>query len=64
MNVLNLNDPATRSFIVAGTGAEGETLTTDSREIDDEDGMVTASYKWYLDGTLINGENSSELALK
>jgi len=25
---------------------------------------VTASYKWYLDGTLINGKNSSEFALK
>ena len=63
VNVVNVNDPATGILTVAGTPTQGETLTADTSEISDEDGIETISYQWYRDGELINGEVSSELTL-
>jgi hypothetical protein len=63
VNVVNVNDPATGSLTVAGTPAQGETLTADTSAVSDEDGVGTVSYQWYRDGELITGEVSSELTL-
>ena len=63
VNVVNVNDPATGSLTVAGTPAQGETLTADTSAVSDEDGVGTMSYQWYRDGELITGEVSSELTL-
>ena len=61
--MVNVNDPATGSLTVAGTPAQGETLTADTSAVSDEDGVGTMSYQWYRDGELITGEVSSELTL-
>ena len=63
VNVVNVNDPATGSLTVAGTSAQGETLTADTSAVSDEDGVGTINYQWYRDGELITGEASSELTL-
>ena len=63
VNVVNVNDPATGSLLIAGTPAQGETLTADTSAISDEDGVGTISYQWYRDGELITGKASSELTL-
>ena len=63
VNVVNVNDPATGSLTVAGTPAQGETLTADISAVSDEDGVGTVSYQWYRDGELITGEVLSELTL-
>ena len=63
VNVVNINDPATGSLAVAGTPAQGETLTAETSGISDEDGIGTISYQWYRDGEVITGAVSSELTL-
>ena len=63
VNVVNVNDPATGSLTVAGTPAQGETLTADTSAVSDEDGVGTVTYQWYRDGELITGEVTSELTL-
>ena len=63
VNVVNVNDPASGSLTVAGTPAQGETLTADTSAVSDEDDIGTVSYQWYRDGELIAGEVSSELTL-
>jgi hypothetical protein len=63
VNVVNVNDPASGALTVAGTPAQGETLTADTSAISDEDGVGTISYQWYRDGELIMGEASSKMTL-
>ena len=63
VSVVNVNDPASGALTVAGTPAQGETLTADTSAISDEDGVGTINYQWYRDGELITGEASSELTL-
>ena len=55
------NNPATGSPSITGTPQAGETLTVDTSDIGDEDGLenATFSYQWLADGTAISGATAN-----
>jgi Ca2+-binding RTX toxin-like protein len=60
--VANVNDLPTGLVTIAGTAAEGETLTA-SNTLADEDGMGTVSYQWRAEGADIAGATSATFTL-
>ena len=61
-SIANLNDLPTGSVTVAGTLAQGETLTAGNSLVD-VDGIGTISYQWKADGTAIPGATGNTLVL-
>ena len=59
------NNPATGLPTISGTPQVGETLTADTSDIADEDGLddVTFEYQWMADGTDIEGATGSSYLL-
>ena len=59
------NNPATGLPTISGTAQVGETLTADTADIADEDGLddVTFEYQWLADGTDIDGAAGSSFTL-
>ncbi|MGY4879742.1 hypothetical protein ACLUEY_17925, partial [Vreelandella aquamarina] len=49
--------------IITGTATENETLTADTSDLADKDGLGTFSYVWKADGTAITGATSSTYTL-
>ncbi|RXZ32784.1 hypothetical protein D9O50_15410 [Oxalobacteraceae bacterium CAVE-383] len=60
--VENVNDAPTGSVTIAGTAAQGETLTV-SDTLDDVDGLGAVSYQWYADGVAISGATDDNFTL-
>ena len=61
------NSPATGAFTIAGTAQVGQTLTADTSEISDADGLdnVSYSYQWLSSrDTAIDGATSSTYTLQ
>ena len=56
-----VNNPATGSPTISGTAQVGQTLTADTSDISDPDGLtnVSYSYQWLADDTEIDGATSS-----
>ena len=56
-----VNNPATGSPTISGTAQVGQTLTADTSDISDHDGLtnVTYSYQWLADDTEIDGATGS-----
>ena len=54
-----INKPVGGSVVINGIAREKETLTVDTSNISDEDGLGTFSYQWYRDSSSINGANDS-----
>ena len=59
------NSPATGAPSISGTAQVGETLTVDTTDIDDADGMSGAvfSYQWLANGTDVAGATSDTYTL-
>ena len=59
------NSPATGAPAISGTTQVGETLTADTTDIGDADGLtnVTFSYQWLADDVAIQGETGSGYTL-
>ena len=59
------NAPATGAPTITGTAQVGETLTADTSDIADEDGLdnATFSYQWLADGADIEGASGSSYTL-
>ena len=59
------NTPATGTATITGTAQVGETLTTDTTGISDDDGLDNAAfaYQWLADNAEINGANASSYTL-
>jgi hypothetical protein len=61
--VENVNDAPSGILEILGTPAQEDTLTTDTSDLSDTDGLGTFSYQWMRDGTKITGETSMTLKL-
>ena len=59
------NSPATGAPAISGTAQAGETLTTDTSGIADDDGLdnVAFSYQWLADGADISGATNENYTL-
>ena len=59
------NNPATGVPTITGTAQVGETLTADTSDISDDDGLSNAvfSYQWQADGVEISGATGSAYTL-
>ena len=59
------NTPATGAPTISGTAQVWETLTADTTDISDHDGLANATfaYQWLADDTEINGANASTYTL-
>ena len=59
------NSPATGAPTISGTAQVGETLTAETRDIEDDDGLDNAvfSYQWLANGVDITGATSSTYTL-
>ena len=59
------NSPATGAPTISGTAQVGETLTVDTSDISDNDGMdnATFNYQWLADDVSISGETGSTYTL-
>ncbi|MGY4879723.1 hypothetical protein ACLUEY_17830, partial [Vreelandella aquamarina] len=62
-SVANVNDSPAGDVIITGTATEDETLTADTSDLADKDGLGTFSYAWKADGTAITGATSSTYTL-
>lgn len=60
--VANVNDAPTGAVTIAGTAAQGHTLTA-ANTLADADGLGTMSYQWYADGGAITGATGSTLVV-
>lgn len=63
INVANTNDTATGQPIITGNLVRTETLTADTSQIADDDGLGTFSYQWRRGGLDIVGANASSYLL-
>ncbi|MYC50324.1 MAG: hypothetical protein F4X50_08650, partial [Synechococcus sp. SB0662_bin_14] len=61
--VANVNDDPTGAPSISGTAAQGQTLTADTSEIADPDGLGSFSYQWKRGTTSISGATSSTYTL-
>ena len=63
--VLAWNSPATGQPTISGTAQVGQTLTADTSEISDDDGLANAafSHQWLADDADISGATGSSYAL-
>ncbi|WP_371414686.1 FG-GAP-like repeat-containing protein [Chlorobaculum sp. 24CR] len=50
-----VNDAPTGEVTITGTPIKGDTLTVDTSDLSDADGLGTFSYHWYADGVAITG---------
>ncbi|MDB4106246.1 Ig-like domain-containing protein [bacterium] len=57
--VADSNSSPTGSILLSGTTKDGNTLTADTTNLDDADGLGTLSYQWYRNETAINGAKSN-----
>ena len=57
------NVPPTGSITITGTTKDGYTLTADTTNLDDADGLGTINYQWNRDGANIDGANSASYQL-
>ena len=59
------NSPATGAPTISGTAQVGETLTAETRDIEDDDGLDNAvfTYQWLANGADINGATSDTYTL-
>ena len=53
------NSPPTGSISITGTTKDGNTLTADTTNLDDADGLGTLSYQWTRNDVNINGAKSN-----
>ena len=61
--IQNADDPTTGSINIDGLAIQGETLTADTSEINDLDGLGSFSYQWIADGSEIDGATGSSFEL-
>ena len=57
------NSSPTGSISIIGTTKDGNTLTADTTNLDDADGLGVLSYQWNRNGTSINGAQSNTYEL-
>ena len=50
-----VNTGPTGAVTISGTTTQGETLTADTTDLDDLDGLGSLSYQWLRDGVAIAG---------
>ncbi len=63
ITVTNVNDPTTGVVTIDGTPAEDQTLTANTSDLADVDGLGTFSYQWQADNVAISGETDNTLTL-
>jgi hypothetical protein len=61
--VANINDLPTGSVTMAGTAAQGRTLTANTSTLADADGLGSLGYQWLSNGAAIAGANASTYKL-
>ncbi len=61
--IANVNDSPTGSLIIDGTISEDETLTVDTSDIADEDGLGLFTYQWQRDGVDVSGATTDSYLL-
>ncbi len=61
--VANVNDTPTGSVTITGTATQGQTLTADTSDIADPDGLGTFSYQWKRDGADITAATGATYVL-
>ncbi len=61
--VQNVNDAPEGAVVIAGTATDGNTLTVDTADLSDEDGLGTFAYQWQRDGNSIAGANDESYSL-
>ena len=59
----HVNSKPTGEVTITGTARQGETLTADTSELNDADGLGAFSYQWKAGGVAITGATSSTLTL-
>ena len=62
-DITEANDAPTGELVINGTAAEGQTLTLDTSDIADENGLGTFSHVWIKDGEVLTGETGSTYTL-
>jgi hypothetical protein len=58
-----VNDAPTGEVTITGTPIKGDTLTVDTSDLSDADGLGTFSYHWYADGVAITGATGETYTL-
>ena len=61
--VANVNDAPVGAPTILGIAQEDQTLTADTSEITDEDGLGTFSFQWLRDGVAVDGATQSTYTL-
>ncbi len=61
--VRNVNEAPTGAVTITGTATQGRTLTADTSDIADADGLGTFSYQWHRDGADITGATGATYML-
>ncbi len=62
-SVANVNDAPTGAPVIVGAATEDETLTVNTSDIVDADGLGAFSYQWLRDGAAITGATNGSLVL-
>ena len=63
VSVTDQNDQPTGSVGILGIATQGQTLTADTSELADQDGLGEFTYQWKADGNAIPNSNSSTYLL-
>ena len=61
--VVNINDAPTGNITIDGVATQGQTLTANSSNLSDIDGLGSLYYQWKADDVNINGANSKTYTL-
>ncbi|NKC02058.1 MAG: hypothetical protein GKR90_26660 [Pseudomonadales bacterium] len=59
--VANVNQATVGSLLITGTLMQGETVTADTSELTDQDGLGALSYQWLVGGNLVGDQSTYTL---
>ena len=62
--ISNINDTPTGNVTIDGVITQGETITANTTNLNDPDGLGSFSYQWKANGTNITGANTKTYTLK
>ncbi|CEK10325.1 beta strand repeat-containing protein [Legionella hackeliae] len=63
VEVANVNDVVTGNVVIEGVAEQGQTLTANTEQLADLDGLGAFSYQWFADGVAIAGAIAANYTL-